>query len=158
MIRCSLRSSSFCVEFEQWLEQAPAALKSELVWRVQAFRIGSFVGHCALGDAKVLKAHVELVEVAVQIVRASGSIAANVAEGYSRRSRPERLRYYEYALGSANECKGWYLLSREVLGNDSVNARLAYLARVSQLLLVMIRNERVGIVGGSSRRIPGSSP
>jgi four helix bundle protein len=144
------------MDFDAWVEAAPAAIKNDAIWRVQAFRIGAFLSQCAADDAKLLKQKKEFNENISQLVRAAGSIAANVAEGYSRRSRPERLRYYEYALGSANESKAWYLSLRAALGDEITDCRFSLLARVSQLLLVMIRNERIGLEGRTSRRIPGS--
>jgi four helix bundle protein len=42
-----------------------------------------------------------------QIIRACDSIAANIAEGYGRRSSPDRKRFYIYARGSFEECKAW---------------------------------------------------
>lgn len=42
-----------------------------------------------------------------QIIRASDSIAANIAEGYGRRTSPDRKKFYFYARGSFEECKAW---------------------------------------------------
>lgn len=42
-----------------------------------------------------------------QIVRASDSIAANIAEGYGRYSPADRRKYYLYSRGSLEETKAW---------------------------------------------------
>jgi four helix bundle protein len=55
-----------------------------------------------------------------QLVRASGSIGANIAEGSARRSKPDRLHFYGMALSSASEtlhhlrdCRDAALLGRK---------------------------------------------
>ena len=89
-----------------------------------------------------------------QLVRAAGSIGANVAEGYAKRSRKDRIRFYEYALGSAAESKHWYVVLSNSLDSQLVESRMHTLGRISQLLLAMIRNERRGGTWNDSRRIP----
>jgi len=42
-----------------------------------------------------------------QIIRSSGSIAANIAEGYGRFSPNDRKIFYRYAQGSFEETKSW---------------------------------------------------
>lgn len=42
-----------------------------------------------------------------QIVRASDSIAANIAEGYGRFTPADRKNFYRYARGSFEETKAW---------------------------------------------------
>ena len=140
--------------FEDWVRVVPSVLTAEIVWRVQAFRLGCYLGYCAVEDQRSLEGVASLDDTCRQLVRATGSVAANVAEGYSRRSRKDRIRYYEYALGSANEAKGWYMAMRDRLGRGRTDLRLDYLAQVSRLLLAMIQNERSAAAQGTSRSIP----
>ena len=42
-----------------------------------------------------------------QIIRASDSIAANLAEGYGRFTAPDRKKFYLYSRGSFEETKAW---------------------------------------------------
>ncbi len=42
-----------------------------------------------------------------QIIRATDSIAANLAEGYGRYTPPDRKKSYLYARGSFEETKAW---------------------------------------------------
>ena len=72
---------------------------------------------------------------------AIGSEGANIAEGYSRGSQKDRSRFYEYALGSARETRDWYFKARHVL-TDVVDDRLRLQARIIQLLLVMLPQQR----------------
>jgi four helix bundle protein len=140
-------------------------MRNAAVWKVRVFQIASYSATLAADDARTLEGAPRFARVAPQLVGAAGSIAANVAEGYSRISRKERIKYYEYALGSANETSSWYQSAANGLAPDALENRLSYLARISQLLLTMIRNERIALRSGSSRRVvspldadPGSRP
>jgi four helix bundle protein len=42
-----------------------------------------------------------------QIVRATDSIAANIAEGYGRYHYKENIKFCYYSRGSAEECQTW---------------------------------------------------
>ena len=42
-----------------------------------------------------------------QYVRATDSISANIAEGYGRFSKRDKIRFYYYSLASVLECKDW---------------------------------------------------
>ena len=111
---------------------------------VTAYRLALEAGNAAWEDATTMKCEPLLAEVAPQLVRAIGSVAANIAEGYARRSARDRIRYYEYALGSVEVSRAWYELARRCLAQDSLAARLKRLDSMRRLLLVMIANERRG--------------
>lgn len=49
-----------------------------------------------------------------QFQRAAVSIAANIAEGYKRISRPDKLRFFNIAQGSLEECRYYVLLARDL--------------------------------------------
>jgi len=48
-----------------------------------------------------------------QFRRAAVSITANIAEGYKRLSPKEKLRFYNVAQASLEECKYFLILSRD---------------------------------------------
>ena len=52
-----------------------------------------------------------------QIIRASDSVCANLAEGYGRYTPAERKLFYRYARGSFEETKAWLrkLIRRKVI-------------------------------------------
>jgi four helix bundle protein len=77
-----------------------------------------------------------------QLLRALGSVGANIAEGYSRRSGRDRVRLYEYALGSARESRHWYVAARHVLPERVVAHRLDVLSQIIRLLLTTIPTQR----------------
>ncbi len=49
-----------------------------------------------------------------QFRRAAVSITANIAEGYKRLSNKEKLRFYNIAQASLEECKYFLILSRDL--------------------------------------------
>ena len=128
--------------YEEWELRFPAALKADVIWRVQAFRLGSFAGDCAEEDTRVAAHDARFAPIAAQLCSAAGSIAANIAEGYSRRSSRDRVRYYEYALGSAGESKTWYIRLRPTIDPAVLDSRIELLQSVTRLLQTMIRSAR----------------
>lgn len=49
-----------------------------------------------------------------QFQRAAVSIPANIAEGYKKLSRAVKLRFYNIAQGSLEECRYYVLLSKDL--------------------------------------------
>jgi four helix bundle protein len=119
--------------------------------RVQAYVLALTAGDWAWDDATGMKREPLLADVAPQLVRATGSISANIAEGYSKRSARDRIRFYEYALGSCTETQSWYRTARRALPAARYSERLACLTSIRRLLLAMIRNERSGSSWNASR-------
>jgi four helix bundle protein len=93
-------------------------------------------------DARALAADHLTRDVAEQLVVALGSVRANLAEGYSRSPGRDRARFFEYALGSARECREWYRHARHVLGEACVSARCGVLDEIARMLLAIIPRER----------------
>jgi four helix bundle protein len=68
-----------------------------------------------------------------QFRRASVSIAANIAEGFKKRGKKDKARFLNIAQGSAEECRYFLILSRDL--NYGSNAELMnLLTEVSKLL------------------------
>jgi four helix bundle protein len=132
----------YVMTYEDWELRFPAALKADVIWRVQAFRLASYAGDCAEEDTRAPAADARFAPIAAQLCRAAGSIPANIAEGYSRRSPRDRVRFYEYALGSTGESKSWYVRLGPTLDPAVFDARLELLQSVTRLLQTMIRSTR----------------
>jgi len=93
-------------------------------------------------DIEILQANSATKEIAGQMYTSIGSIAANLAEGYSKSSGPDRARSFEYALGSARETAEWYDATKPVLGDEIVDKRLTVLGDIRRLLIAIIPRER----------------
>jgi four helix bundle protein len=49
-----------------------------------------------------------------QFRRAAISIAANIAEGYKKRGKKDKIRFYNISQGSLEECRYYILLSKDL--------------------------------------------
>lgn len=56
----------------------------------------------------------ELFGLVSQFRRASVSIPANISEGYKRKGKIEKLRFFNIAQGSLEECRYYILLSKDL--------------------------------------------
>ena len=74
-------------------------------------------------------------EIARQLVRSSGSIAANVEEGYGRGTRKEFIYFLTVACGSARETRGWYQRSGRLLASELIAQRTALMDEILGLLI-----------------------
>lgn len=115
--------------------------------RLQVYRLGLEAVREARADAEVFGRDGLLREVGGQLLRAAGSICANVAEGYSRGTAAERRKFLEYALGSARECIVWY----ETSAHPERRTRIERLVSIRRLLLVMIRTARESVLADRKR-------
>ena len=68
-----------------------------------------------------------------QMRRAAVSIPANIAEGFAKRSKPDKARYMNVAEGSVEESR-YYLILAADLGYGQTDELLASLEEVSRLL------------------------
>ena len=111
------------------------------LWRMRAYALAVELRDAGWEDCAEIRRNAVTREIASQLYRALGSIAANIAEGYSRGSGKDRVRFFEYALGSVRECVEWYELARPVLGNKA-DHRIGLLTQVRRILLKVIPIER----------------
>ena len=56
----------------------------------------------------------ELFGLVSQIRRASVSIPANIAEGYRRKGKADKLRFFNFSQGSLEECRYYLILSKDL--------------------------------------------
>lgn len=114
--------------------------------RMKVYQYARTLRESAWPDVELLTPHIGMQRVVVQLYESVGSIAANIAEGYSKSSGKDRARSFEYALGSARESKEWYEAGLPVLGKEIVNARLEVLGHIRRMLTAIIPEERGRII------------
>ena len=125
----------------EWVATRSVVDRSDPLWDLVAYRLARFSLDHARGDAATLSG--SRPEIASQLIRAVASIAANVAEGYSRPTFADRRRFYGYALGSVREAATWYAaVEGSALSADSLQARLSVLARMRRLVFGMLSAAR----------------
>lgn len=71
-----------------------------------------------------------------QFKRAAVSIPANIAEGYKKLSKPDKLRFYNIAQGSLEECRCYVYLSKDLgyVDETKFNELMILLSDASRLL------------------------
>src|SRR6476620_799219 len=79
--------------FAEWEATVPESFKRDPIWRTPAYRYAVWLSDLAKEDARVLRGDADTRSDVDQFLRAVGSISANLAEGYSRRTGVERARY-----------------------------------------------------------------
>ncbi len=128
--------------YEEWLAAVPQELANDPLWRMEVYRLAVLAGDLAWHDVSKLVEDRRMIGLSDQLYRAVGSIGANIAEGYSRQSGKDQARFYEYALGSAREARGWYYQGRHILPETVMVHRMQSLTRIIRLLLTIIPAER----------------
>jgi four helix bundle protein len=68
-----------------------------------------------------------------QFRRAAVSIPANIAEGFKKRGRPDKVRFMNVAQGSLEECR-YYLILAKDLGYGDTAELSGQIQKVSKLL------------------------
>jgi len=78
----------------------------------------------------------ELFGLTSQYRRAAVSIAANIAEGYGKKGAKDKLRFYNIAEGSINECLYYVILSKDLgyITEDDGNILYGELTSIKKLL------------------------
>lgn len=71
-----------------------------------------------------------------QFRRAAISIEANIAEGYKKLSRADKLRFFNISQGSMEECRDYHILSRDLnyINNQEFEELHCKLEEASKLL------------------------
>jgi len=128
--------------YRKWEETVPEEIKSDSVWKSKAYRLALFASELAWHDAITLLKDKRTISLADQLYHSASAISADIEEGFSRGTGRDRARFYEYALGSAREARGWYFKSRRILGHEVLTHRNVFLTQIIRLLLTMIPEQR----------------
>ena len=147
------------IDYDTWARLVPPEITTDTIWRTPAYRLSLFAMACAQLDLPLLVRHRASRPHVDQLLRAVGGISASLDEGYSRSSGRERAHYYEYALGSARESRGWYLKCAAALPADLVRRRIALFSRIVRILTVVVPRERAeSSMKPKRRNLPNDEP
>lgn len=135
-------NESAVMNYSEWLNSVPAEIHGDSLWKMEAYRLALFAADLGWHDVTKLSADNRTKDLSSQLYRALGSISANISEGYSRGTGRDRARFYEYALGSARESRGWYYKGRHILAVKVVQHRLGLLTEIIRLLLKTVPDQR----------------
>ena len=130
------------MKYAEWVKTVPDEIKSDTVWKVEAYRLALFAADIGWLDVVKIAKDGRTSKLSSQLYDALGSVGANICEGYGRGSARDRVRFYEYSLGSARESRHWYYGSRHVLGEEITAHRVSLQTQVLRLLLTMIPQQR----------------
>ena len=130
------------LNYHEWEKSVPTDFTSDPLWRMEVYRLALFMADISWRDVTKLAQDNRTVSLSDLLYRAVESISANIAEGYSYSSSKNKARYYEYALGSARESRGWYYQGRYILTEAIVQHRISLLSQISRLLITMITQKR----------------
>ncbi len=130
------------MKYCEWKATVPEEIKADSVWKSEAYRLGLFLADLAWHDATRLLSDKRTVSLSDQLYRSAGGISADIEEGYSRGTGRDRARFYEFALGSAREARGWYYQGPYVLTEVVGTHRIGLLTHIIKLLLAMIPDQR----------------
>ena len=112
------------------------------IWRLPAYRYALYLEDLLQSDVPSLhrdirtRAHVD------QLLNAIGSISANIAEGYSRSTGPDRAKFFEYGLSSSREGRDWLFKVRHALDSHTFADRIELVSRIMRTLSAVIPRER----------------
>ena len=83
----------------------------------------------------------EIFGLTAQLRRAAVSVPANIAEGFKKQSKADKVRFYNIAQGSLEECRYYLILARDLEYGDSTALTLQ-LEEISRMLDSYIRTIR----------------
>lgn len=130
------------MRYKDWVTEIPEEITNDALWKMNVYRYALFLGDVAWEDVTRISKNKLLLSSSDQLFRSAGSVSANISEGYSRRSLLDQARFYEYALGSARECRGWYFKLRHTFDKQILDNRLKLITEIIKMLLYIIPNQR----------------
>ena len=109
------------------MRPAARTFRDLLVWqKANAFVLGVYALTAAFPKH-------EIYSLSMQMRRAAVSIPANIAEGFRKRGKVDKVRYMNIAEGSLEESR-YYLILTQDLGYGQTDNLMAALEEVSRLL------------------------
>ena len=85
-------------------------------------------------DTDILLKDIRGTEICKQLIRAVGSISANIEEGFGRGFGKEYPQYLRISRGSAREARGWYRRSNRLLDKRVLELREQKLSSIIAMI------------------------
>lgn len=112
---------------------------SDALEKVQFYQMAVSLWNECWSDTEVLLKDVRGKEIARQLIRSVGSVAANIEEGYGRGFGKEYPHFLKIARGSARESKGWYQRSGYLLKEEIIVSRTEKLDMIIGMITKAIK-------------------
>ena len=103
-------------------------------------------------QCRVTRPHID------QLLRAVGAISANLEEGYGRSGAADRAHFYEYALSTAREARGWYYKCASALPVEVLSSRLSVFTQIIRILTTTVPEVRASKTRWRPRRESDDKP
>ena len=110
------------------MKRKPAKNFQDLIVWQKAHQFVLFMYHLSNNFPKT-----EMYGLTSQTRRAAISIPANIAEGFKKKTKPDKARYMNIAQASLEECR-YYLILAKDLGYGDTSQIMSHLEEVSKLL------------------------
>lgn len=128
--------------YESWLAEIPEFIKNDALWELGVYRKALFLADLAWYDCETLAGHHLGKAIASQLIRSTGSVPANIEEGFGRGFGKDYARFLRIALGSARESRGWYYRGRHLLKETVLDHRQELLKSIIAGLITLSNQQR----------------
>ena len=128
--------------YDDWIAQVPDNLKKERLWQFEVYPKALLLADFAWEDCGKLMHDARGRAISDQLIRSSGSISANIEEGYGRGYGRDYARFLCIALGSARETRGWYYRGRKLFAAKALAYRYQLLDEIVALLVTHINKQK----------------
>jgi four helix bundle protein len=125
--------------FRAWEQQVRPSLREDPLWSLHSYRVAMFALQSAQDDVAAAARRGADPAATAQLLRALGSVCANVAEAFGRPTATDRSRFLSYAIGSVREAISWYHALARHLASGELDRRLDVLSELRRLLLGYLR-------------------
>lgn len=128
--------------FEAWAAQVPENLKQDPLWNFEVYPKTLFLYDLAWDDCEHLIKDRRGRAIVDQLTRSTGSVCANIEEGFGRGYGKEYAYFLRVSIGSARESRGWYYRARRLLPADVVKHRMTLLDEIIAMLAPNIQRQK----------------
>ena len=129
------------MDYDAWTAQVPKSIKNDPLWNFNVYPKALLLADLAWEDCGKLLRDVRGRAISEQLIRSSGSISANIEEGFGRGFGRDYARFLKISLGSARETRGWYYRGRRLLGKEILEQRFSLLDEIIALLVTHIQKQ-----------------